>query len=31
LLQDPAWLEQVRQRQVYQIADFAPEAFTTLG
>jgi hypothetical protein len=31
LLQDPAWLEKVRQRRVYQIADFTPEAFTTLG
>jgi 2,4-dienoyl-CoA reductase-like NADH-dependent reductase (Old Yellow Enzyme family) len=31
LLQDPAWLEKVRQRRVDQIADFTPEAFDTLS
>jgi len=31
LLQDPAWLEKVRQRRVDQISDFTPEAFATLS
>ena len=31
LLQDPAWLEKVRERRVDQIADFTPEAFATLS
>jgi 2,4-dienoyl-CoA reductase-like NADH-dependent reductase (Old Yellow Enzyme family) len=31
LLQDPAWLEKVRQRRIDQIADFTPEAFATLS
>ena len=31
LLQDPAWLAKVRQARVDQIADFTPEAFTTLS
>ena len=30
LLQDPAWLEKVRQRRIDQIADFTPDAFATL-
>ena len=30
LLQDPAWLEKVRQNHVDQIADFTPAAFATL-
>jgi 2,4-dienoyl-CoA reductase-like NADH-dependent reductase (Old Yellow Enzyme family) len=30
LLQDPAWLEKVRQNRVDQIADFTPAAFATL-
>jgi 2,4-dienoyl-CoA reductase-like NADH-dependent reductase (Old Yellow Enzyme family) len=31
LLQDPAWLEKVRQGRVDQIADFTPAAFATLS
>jgi 2,4-dienoyl-CoA reductase-like NADH-dependent reductase (Old Yellow Enzyme family) len=31
LLQDPAWLEKVRQNRVDQIADFTPAAFATLS
>ncbi|MFM0730537.1 NADH:flavin oxidoreductase [Paraburkholderia sediminicola] len=31
LLQDPAWLEKIRQGRVDEIADFAPDAFSTLG
>lgn len=31
LLQDPAWLNKVRQRQFDQIADFIPEALATLS
>jgi 2,4-dienoyl-CoA reductase-like NADH-dependent reductase (Old Yellow Enzyme family) len=31
LLQDPAWLEKVRQNRVDQIADFTPEAMATLS
>lgn len=30
LLQDPAWLEKVRQNRIDQIADFTPAAFATL-
>jgi 2,4-dienoyl-CoA reductase-like NADH-dependent reductase (Old Yellow Enzyme family) len=30
LLQDPAWLEKVRQSRVDEIADFTPAAFATL-
>ena len=30
LLQDPAWLEKVRQNRVDRIADFTPAAFATL-
>jgi 2,4-dienoyl-CoA reductase-like NADH-dependent reductase (Old Yellow Enzyme family) len=31
LLQDPAWLEKVRQNRVDQIADFTPAAFATMS
>lgn len=31
LLQDPAWLEQVRQHRVDRIADFTPNAFASLS
>ncbi|WP_238328093.1 hypothetical protein [Paraburkholderia mimosarum] len=31
LLQDPAWLEKVRQNRVEQIADFTPGAFATMS
>jgi hypothetical protein len=31
LLQDPAWLEKIRQGHVNQIADFTPAAFATLS
>jgi len=31
LLQDPAWLDKVRQRRVDQIADFTPKAFAMLS
>ena len=31
LLQDPAWLQKVRQRRVDQIADFTPKAFAMLS
>jgi 2,4-dienoyl-CoA reductase-like NADH-dependent reductase (Old Yellow Enzyme family) len=30
LLQDPAWLEKVRQKRIDQLADFTPAAFATL-
>jgi 2,4-dienoyl-CoA reductase-like NADH-dependent reductase (Old Yellow Enzyme family) len=31
LLQDPAWLEKIRQGRLHQIADFTPAAFATLS
>lgn len=31
LLQDPAWLEKIRQRRVDRIADFTPNAFASLS